>query len=76
MKISFPTYEPTAAETAAQIQRYKAAVTDPNPLNQKILGLIVDLGNSILAKRAAADLHGYVLASNFSCSLIAIRFDV
>ncbi|KAI5305862.1 hypothetical protein KEM56_003078 [Ascosphaera pollenicola] len=55
--ISFPRYEPTAEEAAAQIQRYKAAATDSNPLHQKILGLMVDLGNSILAKRAASDLH-------------------
>ncbi|KAI5291317.1 hypothetical protein KEM54_005403 [Ascosphaera aggregata] len=44
-------------QAAAQIKRYKAAATDSNHINQKILGLIVDLGNSILAKRAAADLH-------------------
>ncbi|KAI5294240.1 hypothetical protein KEM52_004409 [Ascosphaera acerosa] len=45
------------AETAAQLERYKAAVTDPDPLQRKILSLFVDLGNSILAKKAAADLQ-------------------
>ncbi|KAI5300055.1 hypothetical protein KEM55_000272 [Ascosphaera atra] len=56
--ISYPKYEPPSEEVKTKLERYKAAATDPDPLQQKILGLIVDLGNSILAKRAAGDLHG------------------
>jgi rapamycin-insensitive companion of mTOR len=30
---------------------------DSDPVNRKILKLIVDMGNTVLSKRAAADLH-------------------
>ncbi|KAH8691216.1 putative cytosolic regulator pianissimo [Talaromyces proteolyticus] len=36
---------------------FKAASTDPEPQNQRILKLIVDMGNTVLSKKAAADLH-------------------
>lgn len=36
---------------------FKAAVTDADPLNAKILSLVVDLGNTVRTKKAAADLH-------------------
>lgn len=41
-------------------ENFKAATSDPDPLNQRILKLIVDMGNTVLSKRAAADLHRYV----------------
>jgi len=46
-------HAPTAEENAA----YKAAVTDDNPIRAKILTHIVEMGNSVMYKKAAADLH-------------------
>ena len=43
--------------TADQAEAYRKAVEDPNPLNGKILKLIVDMGNSVMYKKAAGDLH-------------------
>ena len=37
---------------------FKTAVTDSDPLNQRILKLIVDMGNTVLSKRSANDLQG------------------
>lgn len=37
--------------------RYSAAVTDPDPLAQKILRLIIELSNTVVSKRTAADLN-------------------
>ena len=37
--------------------KFKAAVKDADPVNAKILSLVVDLGNTVLTKKAAADLH-------------------
>lgn len=34
------------------------AITDNDPLNARILKLTTDLGNTVLAKKAANDLHG------------------
>ena len=36
----------------------KAAALDDDPINARILSLVVDLGNTVLTKRAATDLHG------------------
>ncbi|KAH7038586.1 Rapamycin-insensitive companion of mTOR, N-term-domain-containing protein [Macrophomina phaseolina] len=36
----------------------KCKITDSDPLNARILKLVTDLGNTVLAKRAANDLHG------------------
>lgn len=36
-----------------------SALTDPDPVNQKILRSIADMGNTVLSKRAASDLHRY-----------------
>jgi len=36
---------------------FKAAVTDDDPINSRILKLIVDLGNTVLYKKARAELH-------------------
>ncbi|KAF2281504.1 uncharacterized protein EI97DRAFT_454687 [Westerdykella ornata] len=35
----------------------KVAVTDPDPLNARILRLVTDLGNTVLTKKAASDLQ-------------------
>ncbi|QKX60682.1 uncharacterized protein TRUGW13939_07828 [Talaromyces rugulosus] len=37
---------------------FKAASTDSDPQNQRILKLIVDMGNTVLSKKAANDLQG------------------
>lgn len=53
-------FEKTAANpslTAEQAETYHQAVEDPVPLNAKILKLIVDMGNSVMYKKAANDLH-------------------
>ena len=36
---------------------YKAATTDDNPVRAKILNSIVEMGNSVMYKKAATDLH-------------------
>ncbi|MCJ1363052.1 hypothetical protein MMC16_002158 [Acarospora aff. strigata] len=36
----------------------KSAASDDDPINAKILTLVVDLGNTVLTKKAASDLHG------------------
>src|SRR3954465_14245757 len=41
----------------------KIAVTDNDPLNARILKLATDLGNTVLAKKAANDLQALVLPS-------------
>ncbi|KAJ6012110.1 hypothetical protein N7499_012920 [Penicillium canescens] len=54
--ISFPGYNSESKRTPRE--KLKEATTDPDPVNQKILKLIVDMGNTVLSKRAASDLHG------------------
>ena len=44
----------------------KEATSDPDPVNQQILKSIVDMGNTVLAKRAASELHRYGLRSTQS----------
>lgn len=39
----------------------KVAVTDSDPVNARILKLATDLGNTVLAKKAANDLQASVL---------------
>ncbi|KAJ5081726.1 hypothetical protein NUU61_009990 [Penicillium alfredii] len=53
--ISFPGYDADAKRTPRE--KFREATTDPDATNQKILKLIVDMGNTVLSKRAAADLH-------------------
>ncbi|EXJ92873.1 hypothetical protein A1O3_01427 [Capronia epimyces CBS 606.96] len=43
--------------TAEENSRYKAAVTDGDPVRAKILKHIVEMGNSVMYKKAAADLQ-------------------
>ena len=38
----------------------RASITDSDPQNARILKLVTDLGNTVLAKKAASDLHRYV----------------
>ncbi|KIV84865.1 hypothetical protein PV11_00618 [Exophiala sideris] len=47
------TQSPTAEEDAD----YKSAVTDENPTRAKILKHIVEMGNSVMYKKAATELH-------------------
>ncbi|KAJ5599622.1 hypothetical protein N7450_000689 [Penicillium hetheringtonii] len=53
--ISFPGYNAEARRTSQD--KLKEATSDPDATNQKILKLIVDMGNTVLSKRAATDLH-------------------
>jgi hypothetical protein len=53
--ISFPGFDEEANRTPRE--QLKEATTDPDSVNQKILKLIVDMGNTVLSKRSAADLH-------------------
>jgi len=48
----------TTARTA------KLLIADDDPTNARILSLINDLSNSVLAKRRAAEIHKYVELSN------------
>jgi rapamycin-insensitive companion of mTOR len=42
----------------------KVAVTDSDPVNARILKLATDLGNTVLAKKAASDLSKSVFCPN------------
>lgn len=58
-QIDFPNYSRDPELKRISREKFKAAATDPDPANQKILKLIVDMGNTVLSKRAASDLHRY-----------------
>ncbi|DAA78559.1 TPA_exp: Uncharacterized protein A8136_4535 [Trichophyton benhamiae CBS 112371] len=60
--VKFEPYQARTEEDKAARNRYKVASKDSDPLKQKILGLIIDMGNTVLAKKAAADLQ--VLKTN------------
>ncbi|OOQ85346.1 putative cytosolic regulator Pianissimo [Penicillium brasilianum] len=53
--ISFPGYKSNSRRTPQN--KLKEATTDIDPVNQKILKLIVDMGNTVLSKRSATELH-------------------
>ena len=55
--LSFPTpsRDPEARRHARE--KFHAASTDPDPANGRILKLIADMGNSVLTKRSAGELH-------------------
>ncbi|KAL4979869.1 Rapamycin-insensitive companion of mTOR, N-term-domain-containing protein [Aspergillus desertorum] len=55
--IDFPSYSRPAEAKRTSREKQKAAALDPDPVNEKILKLIADMGNTVLSKRAAADLH-------------------
>ncbi|KAJ5485179.1 hypothetical protein N7539_005167 [Penicillium diatomitis] len=54
--ISFPGFYADSRRPPSA--RVKQATTDSDPVNQKILKQIVDMGNTVLSKRSATDLHG------------------
>ncbi|EEP76742.1 conserved hypothetical protein [Uncinocarpus reesii 1704] len=56
-KIPFNSVGPKAETNGVSDERYRSAVTDSDPINQKILNLLADMGNTVLTKRAAADLQ-------------------
>ncbi|PGH16641.1 hypothetical protein AJ80_05143 [Polytolypa hystricis UAMH7299] len=56
-RISTARYRPRPEQRQTEREKFKAAVTDSDPMNQKILNLLVDMGNTVLSKRAASDLH-------------------
>ncbi|KAL4948966.1 Rapamycin-insensitive companion of mTOR, N-term-domain-containing protein [Aspergillus filifer] len=55
--VDFPSYSRPAEAKRTSQEKHKAATLDPDPVNEKILKLIADMGNTVLSKRAAADLH-------------------
>lgn len=57
VQIEFPTNTREPELKRISREKFKAAATDPDPTNQKILGSIVDMGNAVLSKRVASDLH-------------------
>ncbi|KAJ9270324.1 hypothetical protein DTO212C5_3567 [Paecilomyces variotii] len=55
--ISFPKLPRNSQFRRVSRELFKAATTDSNPLNEKILKSIVDMGNTVLSKRAATELQ-------------------
>ncbi|KAI9934669.1 hypothetical protein MW887_000286 [Aspergillus wentii] len=55
--VEFPAHGRSPDAKRNSRDKFKAATMDPDPVNQKILKLVVDMGNTVLSKRAAADLH-------------------
>ncbi|EAU38282.1 conserved hypothetical protein [Aspergillus terreus NIH2624] len=55
--VDFPSHDRKYDSKRTSQEKFKEATTDEDPVNQKILKLIVDMGNTVLSKRAAADLH-------------------
>ena|SRR2546423_15486609 len=43
--------------SAESEESFKKAATDADPINAKILKSIIDMGNTVLYKKAAAELH-------------------
>ncbi|PLN79714.1 protein required for meiosis [Aspergillus taichungensis] len=56
-KVEFPTHSRDPDLKRLSQEKFKAITSDPDPVNQQILKHIVDMGNTVLSKRAAADLH-------------------
>ena len=54
-----------------QVQKYKAATTDPDPVHARILKLIVDMGNSVMYKKVAGDLQ--VLKAKYSVAFTNVK---
>ncbi|KAL1976877.1 hypothetical protein VTN31DRAFT_3159 [Thermomyces dupontii] len=55
--LSFATYTRDADLRRLSREALQTACSDADPLNQRILKLIVDLGNTVLTKKAASELH-------------------
>lgn len=62
-QVEFPTHSRNPDLKRLSQEKYKAVTSDPDPVNQQILKHIVDMGNTVLSKRAAADLHRLVLCT-------------
>lgn len=57
LQVDFPSHSRNPDSKRTSQEKFKEAAMDTDPTNQKILKLIVDMGNTVLSKRAAADLH-------------------
>lgn len=55
--LSFSPYVRDSESRRVSRENLKAATSDPDPIRQKILMLILDMGNTVLSKRAATDLQ-------------------
>ncbi|KAF3491087.1 sterility protein Ste20 [Arthroderma uncinatum] len=55
--VTFEQHHARTEKDKAARNRYKAASKDQDPLKQKVLSLIIDMGNTVLAKKAASDLQ-------------------
>ncbi|KAL1986846.1 hypothetical protein VTN96DRAFT_5499 [Rasamsonia emersonii] len=55
--LSFPPYVRDHELERTFREKFKAATSDPDPIKQKILKSIADMGNTVLSKRAASELH-------------------
>ena len=47
----------TDASSFDEAEAFKTAVSDTDPVNAQVLKLVVDMGNAVLYKKAAADLQ-------------------
>jgi rapamycin-insensitive companion of mTOR len=56
-QISFKPYTRNPELKRISREVFKTASTDPDPVNQRILKLIIDMGNTVLSKRSANELH-------------------
>lgn len=56
-QVDFPSFSRPDEAKRASRDKLKAASTDPDATNERILKLVADMGNTVLSKRAAADLH-------------------
>ncbi|CAG8286021.1 unnamed protein product [Penicillium salamii] len=65
--ITFPGFDSKSKRTPQE--KMKEATSDPDSVNQQILKSIVDMGNTVLAKRAASELHRYALSSTTSVTV-------
>jgi hypothetical protein len=57
LQITFRSDLTNEAVSPEALETFRAATTDADPINAKILKSIVDMGNTVLYKKAAADLH-------------------
>ena len=53
------------------MQKYRAATTDLDPLHARILKLIVDMGNSVMYKKVAADLQ--ILKAKHAAAFTSVK---
>ena len=58
-----PGSDTSAQESLLPIRRKPKTVLDDDPKRNKVLSLVKDLGNAVLTKKAAADIHSIKLSS-------------